>query len=368
MRMSALGSISRRDAAVASFAALAGVAVAVSRAVIGAQGAPLWVEVVAQLVGASLLLWRRLTGPALVGAALLTWVSPAPAVVLAAFDAGERLPTRRGTAWAVAGAVLIVPAAPFAFGRTDISMAVVLVLLVLGPWLAGRSRRAERVAEAALRDRSLVAAEGLAAQVRSTERERLAREMHDVVAHRISYVVLQANLVETKVSDPRLREDVDQIRDTAREALDEMRSLLHLLGRDGTPAPLEQPSFRDIAVLVEEARSVGQPVDVDADVAPGEPPGVAERTAVLIVREALTNAVRHAPGAETSVSIRTEGGALRVAVVNGPSAIPEVELPTGGHGLQGIRERVALVGGTSTIGPTPDGGFRVEASLPREAS
>ncbi|MHA7135306.1 sensor histidine kinase [Oerskovia turbata] len=367
MRMPALGSITRRDAAFASCAALAGVTVAVSRTALGAQGAPLWVEVIAQLAGAALLLWPALTGPAVVGTVLCSWVSPVPATILVAFFAGERLAPRRGMWWALAGAVLIVPAAPLAFGRTDVAMAAVLVTAVLGPWLAGRSRRAERVAEAALRDRSLVAAEGLAAQVRATERERLAREMHDVVAHRISYVVLQANLVETKVSDPRLREDVDQIRDTAREALDEMRSLLHLLGRDGTPAPLEQPSFRDIAVLVEEARSVGQPVEVDADVVPGEPPGVAERTAVLIVREALTNAVRHAPGAATSVSVRAEGDALRVAVVNGPSDIPEVELPTGGHGLQGIRERVALVGGTSTIGRAPDGGFRVEASLPKEA-
>lgn len=368
MRMPARGSITRRDAAVASFAALAGVAAAVSRSALGAQGAPLGIELVAQLLGASLLLWPRLTGPAVVGTALLTWVSPAPATIVAAFEAGERLPVRRGTAWALTGAALIVPAAPLAFGRPDLSMVVVLVLLVLGPWLAGRSRRAERVAAAALRERSAQAAQHLAAQVRTTERERLAREMHDVVAHRISYVVLQSNLLETKVRDAQLREDVDRIRDTAREALEEMRGMLHLLGRDGAPVSIEQPSFRDLAVLVEEARAVGQPVEEDSDVIPGEPPGQAERTAVRIVREALTNAVRHAPGAETTVSVTEEDGVLRVAVVNGPSAIPEVELPTGGHGLQGIRERVALVGGTSMIGPTPDGGYRVEVLLPRRTS
>ncbi|MBD7980096.1 MULTISPECIES: sensor histidine kinase [Oerskovia] len=368
MRVPARGSISRRDAAVAGFAALAGVSVAVSRSVVGAQGAPLWVELVAQLVGASLLLWPALTGPAVVGAALLSWVSPVPATILAAFDAGERLTPRRGRAWVVAGAVLVLPAAPLAFGRSDLAVAAVLVLLLVGPWLAGRSRRAERVAAAALRDRSAAAAEQLAAQVRTTERERLAREMHDVVAHRISYVVLQSNLLETRVGDPQVREDVDRIRDTAREALEEMRSMLHLLGRDGSPAVIEQPSFRDVAVLVAEARAVGQPVEVEADVVPGEPPGVAERTAVRIVGEALTNAVRHAPGADTTVGIHQEGDVLRVAVANGPSAIPEVDLPSGGHGLQGIRERVALVGGTSTIGPTPDGGFHVEARLPKEAS
>ncbi|MFF3063451.1 sensor histidine kinase [Oerskovia sp. NPDC057915] len=365
MRMPALGSITRRDAAVASFAALAGVSVAVSRSVVGTQGAPLWAELVAQLVGASLLLWPRLTGPAVVGTALLSWVSPVPATILASFDAGERLSRRQGAVWVTAGALVILPAAPLAFARSDVAMVTVLVLLVLGPWLAGRSRRAERVASAALRDRSAQAAEHLVAQVRTTERERLAREMHDVVAHRVSYVVLQSNLLETKVADPQVREDVDRIRDTAREALEEMRGMLHLLGRDGTPAPLDQPSFRDVAILAEEARSVGQPVEVDADVVPGEPPGLTERTAVRIVREALTNAVRHAPGAETAVRVAEEDGALRVAVVNGPSAIPEVEMPTGGHGLQGIRERVALVGGTTTIGPTPDGGFRVDALLPR---
>lgn len=368
MRMPARGSIARRDVAVASFAALAGVAVAVSRSVVGVQGAPLWAELVAQLLGAALLLRRGLVGPALVGCALLCWISPIPALILAAFAAGERLPPRRGTGWAVAGALVILPAAPLAFGRSDAAMAMVLVLLVLGPWLAGRSRRAERVAAAALRERSAAAADHLATQVRSAERERLAREMHDVVAHRISYVVLRSNLLETRVSDPQVLEDVDQIRDTARAALDELRGILHLLGRDGSPAELEQPSLRDVAVLVEEARAVGQPVEVDSEVVPGEPPDVAERTAVRVVREALTNAVRHAPGAATAVSVHDEDGALRVAVVNGPSAIPEVEMPTGGHGLQGIRERVALVGGTTAIGPTPGGGFRVEALLPRRSA
>lgn len=364
MRMPALGSISRRDVAIASFAALAGVGLAVSRVAVGLWGTPLWAEVTAQVVAASLLLWPRLTGPAVVGCALLSWVSPIPATLLAAFDAGERLAPRRSAAWAVAGAVAIIPAAPLALARYDYAMVVGLFLAVLGPWLAGRSRRAERVANAAIRDRSIEAAEHVAAQVRTTERERLAREMHDVVAHRISYVVLQTNLLETKVDDPQVRDDVDCIRDTAREALEEMRGVLHLLSRDGSPAGLEQPSFRDVAVLVAEARAVGQPVEVDADVDPGEPPGVTERTAVRIVREALTNAVRHAPGAETSVRVHEEDDSLRVVVRNGPTAIPEVELPTGGHGLQGIRERVQLVGGSSTIGPTPDGGFRVEAVLP----
>ncbi|MBD7949510.1 sensor histidine kinase [Oerskovia rustica] len=364
MQMPARAWTTRRDVAVASFAALAGVAVAVSRSMVGVQGAPLWAELVAQLLGAALLLRPALVGPALVGCALLSWISPIPALVLAAFAAGERLGPRRSTAWAVTGAILVLPAAPLAFGRSDVAIATVLVLLVLGPWLAGRSRRAERVAEAAIRDRGIEAAEHVATQVRTTERERLAREMHDVVAHRISYVVLQTNLLETKVDDPQVRDDVDRIRDTAREALEEMRGVLHLLSRDGSPAGLEQPSFRDVAVLVAEARAVGQPVEVDADVDPGEPPGVTERTAVRIVREALTNAVRHAPGAETSVAVREEADSLRVEVRNGPTAIPEIELPTGGHGLQGIRERVQLVGGSSTIGPTSDGGFRVEAVLP----
>ena len=140
MRMPALGSISRRDVAVASFAALAGVAVAISRSVVGVQGAPLWAELVAQLLGAALLLRPVLVGPALVGCALLSWISPIPALVLAAFAVGERLTPRRGAAWAVAGALLVLPAAPLAFGRSDVAIATVLVLLVLGPWLAGRSR------------------------------------------------------------------------------------------------------------------------------------------------------------------------------------------------------------------------------------
>lgn len=351
----------------AGFLALTGVAVAVSRAVAGANRAPLVVEVSAQVAAAGAVLVGRRTrpGPALVVVGVLSWLSPTPSALVAAFDVGRLDPRRAGTVWAVGGAVAAALTGRFALGRADAAWAVLAALLVLGAWLAGRARGAERqLAEAARREAARAQAR-LVGETRDAERARLAREMHDVVAHRVSYLVLQANVLETRLTDPERVADVRALRDTGRQALDEMRQVLALLREDGTPEG-DRSAFSDLPLVLDEARAVGQPVTARVDVGPGDVPEVVERTAVRVVGEALTNAVRHAPGAPTRVALVVEDGALRVTVQNAAPPGTTAPVPGGGNGLRGVAERVALVGGTVTAGPDGDGGWAVEARLPRE--
>lgn len=224
------------------------------------------------------------------------------------------------------------------------------------------------------------------------ERARIARELHDVVAHHMSVITVQADTAAYRLDGlpPHVQEEFTSIAATARESLGEMRRLLGVLRNEeahGELAP--QPGLKRIGKLVEAMVRTGVPVEFtpcDADV-----PEVVGLSAYRIVQEALANVVRHAPGAPTQVSVSvseagervSEAGAgerdgdeardgggerrLTVLVVNGPPPEPPaapLEEGRTGHGLVGMRERVRLVGGELDTGPLPDGGFRVAARLP----
>ncbi|RSS66143.1 sensor histidine kinase [Streptomyces sp. WAC06614] len=202
------------------------------------------------------------------------------------------------------------------------------------------------------------------------ERTRIARELHDVVAHHMSVITVQADSAPYRL--PGMAEPVQQefaaIAASARESLSEMRRLLTVLrgdGADGERAP--QPGLSRLQQLVEATVRAGQPVELAmaADVPDAVPPAV-DLSAYRIVQEALANVVRHAPGAHTRVSVTADGGEVLVVVVNGPArdAVTALESSGTGHGLVGMRERVRLTGGTLDTGPLPDGGFRVAARLP----
>ncbi|MFJ8791560.1 sensor histidine kinase [Streptomyces sp. NPDC102462] len=204
------------------------------------------------------------------------------------------------------------------------------------------------------------------------ERARIARELHDVVAHHMSVITVQADTAAYRLDGlpPDVREEFTSIAATARESLGEMRRLLGVLRNEDTHGELApQPGLARIGQLVEATVRAGVPVEFtpyDADV-----PEAVGLSAYRIVQEALANVVRHAPGAPTRVSVsesEAEGGArLTVLVVNGPPPQPPaapLEEGGTGHGLVGMRERVRLVGGTLDVGPLPDGGFRVAAQLP----
>ncbi|WBB78786.1 histidine kinase [Micromonospora sp. WMMD882] len=200
------------------------------------------------------------------------------------------------------------------------------------------------------------------------ERARIARELHDVVAHHMSVITVQADTAAYRLPGlpPDVRDEFTSIATTARQSLGEMRRLLGVLRNEETQGELApQPDLTRLGKLVEATARAGVPVEFTpggADVP--EAHGLA---AYRIVQEALANVVRHAPGAPTRVSVTADGELLTVLVVNGPSPVPPaapLEVGDTGHGLVGMRERVRILGGALDAGPLPDGGFRVAARLP----
>lgn len=356
--------------ALAVVTATGGLALGLVRVDRGAAGDPVWAEVVAQLAAAAslLLLRRRPVGAAAVCLALCL-VTPVLAAPVALYGVGRDAVGRSGVLCLAAAVLLVVPVWWFVLDeREDRALLAALVLALLAPWLLGRATRsAEQLADVRAVQ---VATEREVAQerVRQAERARLAREMHDVVAHRVSLVVLQANLLEQTTTDPAVRAAADGIRDTGRAALDEMRDVLEVLQHPDDDADgLARQSLDEVDDLVGEARGVGQPVVAVVTARRTAPPDRAERTAVRVVREGLTNAVRHAPAAPTRVLVEDVDEALHVRVENTAPQSPPTGLTTGGHGLQGLRERVQLVGGTLEAGPDDADGFVLDVHVPREA-
>jgi signal transduction histidine kinase len=211
------------------------------------------------------------------------------------------------------------------------------------------------------------------------ERARIAREMHDVVAHRVSLLVVHAGALERIVhKDPdRAAASAKLMADIGRQALDELRQILGVL-RTVETAPVsgreaagvlavptsDGPGLVDVPRLVDESRAAGLRVRLTVGGARRALSATTERTAYRIVQEALTNVMKHAPGAETEVVLAYIPGGLALAVSNTCAELPVGEgLPSGGNGLVGMRERVTELGGTFTAGPVDGGGFRVEARL-----
>ncbi|GHF62256.1 signal transduction histidine kinase [Amycolatopsis bartoniae] len=216
-------------------------------------------------------------------------------------------------------------------------------------------------AERAERERHL-----LAEQARAEERRRLAAEMHDVVTHRLSLIVLQAGALRLTSGEQSVRAAAEDIRESGAHALRELRDLVGVLRSDGQVTRQDRPvSVPDVATLVAESESVGVPVELITE---GDPAGIAPtvaRTVFRVVQEALTNVRKHAPGARAKVELRYTATGVEVRVTNtAATAAPDPALTGGGSGLDGLGQRVELVGGTLHSGPTGEGGFAVSAILP----
>jgi signal transduction histidine kinase len=202
------------------------------------------------------------------------------------------------------------------------------------------------------------------------ERTRIAREMHDVVAHHMSLIAVQAETAQYRLSDlsPAAIEEFSSMSATARGALTDLRRLLGVL-RSDSPAEREpQPQLADVATLVDATRRAGVSVELsmpaNGSAAVSHAVGLC---AYRIVQEALSNAGRHAPGARVLVKVERDPDALRLDVVNGPptkSGQAPVRGVRAGHGISGMRERVALLGGSISAEPSAVGGFAVMAVLP----
>lgn len=259
-------------------------------------------------------------------------------------------------------------------GPTPLWVAVGFVSAIYAGLVAwGMVVRSRRQLVLSLRER-VERAEGeqrlRADQARAAERARIAREMHDVVAHRVTLVALHAGALEMRPDLPpaEIARTAELIRTTARAALEELRSVVGVLRNPGDAdeaAPqAPQPTLADIARLVEESRRAGMRVELTLE-APDPAPGPLGRDAYRIVQEALTNVAKHAPGAVTEVAVTgAPGDGLTIRVRNRlPAAAVRSWLPGAGAGLLGLAERVELAGGTLRHGRTDDGDFEVAADL-----
>ncbi|MFI5841518.1 sensor histidine kinase [Catenuloplanes sp. NPDC051500] len=293
--------------------------------------------------------------------------------LIAVYSAAAHSPLRMAAAATVPVAALLVTA------LRDLSLITVpgayLPFVLLAPLVAAagghhvwtrragedrRRREAEtRAQEQALRD----AVAG--------ERARIARELHDVVTHHVSVMVIQAGAARAVLAaaPDQAREALLAVESTGRSALTELRHTMGLLSAPEPDAPEEpQPGLEGLPALVARLHDAGVRVRLHTT---GEarpvPPGIG-LTAFRVVQEALTNMVRHAPGAAATVVVEFAPETLRVEVGNTAPVLPAAPGPTGGHGLIGLRERLAVYGGTLRAEPRPGAGYRVEASIPLEAA
>jgi signal transduction histidine kinase len=286
----------------------------------------------------------------------------------AAYSLGAHASYRR----AVAGLVVTLPvvavishrgdlALSFSHGQQGGQAAVALALLqLLAFWLAGVFVCARRRA-VSLATRG-AALQRQAEQAAAAERARIARELHDIVAHHLSVIVLQA--AGTRASGRPAGPALEKIENSARQALSETSSLLNVLRDPGEEAGLApQPAIGELDALAASVREAGLPVSlvVDGDL---PLPAVVDVSVYRIVQEALTNVLKHAGPARASVTIGCEQDTVTIEVTDNGTGQQGDGSPGGGHGLAGMRERAAVFGGELAAGPRPGGGFAVRARLP----
>ncbi|OZV73525.1 two-component sensor histidine kinase [Micromonospora echinospora] len=319
-------------------------------------------------------------------AVVLAWRRPLPALVLVVLGSAVdgnfvfALPVfsylvgrreARATPAAVVFAVLAVGGTLLnleLFGarpRTWFLLATVLIFGGVFPWLVGRYLRQQHAlllagweqAESVRREQH-----GAAERVRLRERARIARDMHDSLGHDLSLIALRAGVLELAGDlDPRHRAAVGELRASVTAATARLGEIVRVLRTDAGPSPLDPVD--DVAALVAGARAAGMEVTLRGDPADADLPALTGVAVRGLVREALTNAARYAPGTPVTVSVRRDSDDVEVSVRNAPPPVPPPASVSAGTGLLALRERVRLAGGTLDAGPR-DGGFVVAARLP----
>lgn len=287
-------------------------------------------------------------------------------IVLVCFTVGYE--TRPPRSW-FGLAVVLVPflANLVIHGIVPSDLGAALVFLV-GPWAVGVQSRqgADRAQAAETRAAQLEREQELqAALVAADERTRIARELHDIVSHSISVVTIQVQAVRRRLGPENAAEaaDLEQVEATARQALNELRRLFGVLRAEGEQAELEpQPGLAQLGALVDRARAGGIDVRLLVDGEPQPlPPGV-DLAAYRIAQEGLTNAIRHSGASEVTVAVRHQPESVQVEVRDNGRGLRRTANP--GHGLVGVRERVAMYDGTVEVANAPGGGVCLTATLP----
>lgn len=238
--------------------------------------------------------------------------------------------------------------------------------------ILGYALRATRLARGKLVEQESLTEEERARRTLLEERSRIARELHDVVAHHMSVISIQAQVAPHLVENPseELKENLAGIRENALEALTELRRVLGVLRSENPDDPANphhpQPTLAELDGLVDNVRGAGLDVTTAiAGIRRPLTPGV-ELTAYRIVQEALSNCLRHAPGSQVEVGIAYGPRELHLCIANTVPARPAPPSQGAGHGLLGMRERAGMLGGELAAGPRPDGGYEVSAVLPMD--
>jgi signal transduction histidine kinase len=340
------------------------------------------IAVPASLVAGLALYWRRVAplavaaavfgavaGESLLGVSLDRPDSPLLVALAATYAVAAYRDLRialAGMAIALAG-IWIGVAGQTTNNHSDFAFTAVVVS---AGWLVGRGMRGRvrQTAELAERTRQLEEAreaERLAAV--AEERRRIARDLHDVIAHSVSVMVVQAGAAEDIFArNPEgVLEPIRAVQETGRAALVEMRRLLGLLREDGELGLAPQPRLADLDALAEQMRLAGLPVEVELEGNPRPLPIGVDLSVYRIAQEALTNALKHAGPARARLVLRYRESEVELEVVDDGSSSANGD---GGHGLIGMRERVAVFGGTLEADRLPEGGFRVLARLPVAAT
>ena len=340
------------------------------------------IAAVAAIVAGGALYWRRSAPLLVVGVTLGAFAlesalgvslrkpdSPMLMALVALYTAGAYLALREAAAaLAVAtGCIWISLSESHTNGHSDF---VFTFVVTTAGWLVGRgmhgrvrqaadlAARTRRVEEEAEAERALAVAE---------ERRRLARDLHDVIAHSVTVMVVQAGAAEdiAERNQPGVLEPIRAVQETGRAALVEISRLLGVLRSDGAELGLApQPRLDDLPELVAQARAAGLTVEFGIEGTPTELPLGIDLSIYRIAQEALSNVRKHSAGARVDVVLRYLPREVELVVENDPGAATCSH--SGGHGLVGMRERVAVFGGTLEAGPRADGGFRVLARLPLE--
>ncbi|MFF5553121.1 sensor histidine kinase [Streptomyces olivaceoviridis] len=310
------------------------------------------VPVLAANAATGIAVWALLPAVTLTGALL------AAQVTLCVLSATR---PRRVSLWALAAMCLPVP---LAFGAGGSASPAVYVLAVVLAWTLGQWRRAQQERMRAEMRRAVV-----------EERARIARDVHDVVAHTLSVMVIQAGAADDVFTErpDQARQALRDIEGAARSALGELRLTLRAFGPEAGESATGEPrtpgpSLTRLDELADTVRATGMTVHVHREGAADGLPAAVDLTAYRIIQEALTNTLRHAVGAdEVSVRVMDDGHCLEITVVDNGRTAQGLWAETGaGRGLVGMKERTRLVGGSLHAGPRPGGGFEVAARLPVE--
>jgi signal transduction histidine kinase len=288
---------------------------------------------------------------------------PLPCIIVATFSVAlyaKSTPAAIVGGLLAVGVVVVALTSDYYEGEPTAVDFAIIDFFVAGSWTAGWlvRRRAKQV------ERAVAESDELARSAVAEERARIARELHDVVAHSVSIVAVQAGAAEELLdsSPERAREHLAAVRRTAREAMTEMRRLLDVL-RETDAAYAPQPGLARLSDLLDEVRASGVPVElIETGRRPELPAGV-DLVAYRMIQESLTNVRKHAPGAPTRVVVTHGPGELELEVINEAGHRSGAN-GGGGHGLIGMRERARLYGGSFEAGEDGDGGFRVHARLP----